>query len=149
MRPEKLAALRNEVAGSEIVKWPTCGVCTSATEALGPEWERWVPVEAYRVEPDIIVSVPLLGSREGLPGPSSTRAIGKLNPSRVVGSRGWFVIIAECTHGKGPGHLVHEQRAEVDVPYWWGVFHLEQRIGTLTFFGTSGPERPAMRGDMT
>ena len=127
MRREKLAALRAAVGPTEATRWPTCALCTDATAIGGVAFERWIPVDAYRVEPEVFRKVRLLGHSAGLPGAPDVEVADVLNPPRKLGTRGWFTVLAEC-HGR-------ETWAEIDVPYYWGVHHVRAAIQSLAFFG--------------
>lgn len=141
MNAARIAALRAAVERSEAADWPTCCHCTEASR-FREGGERWVPVEGYRVEPDVFADVPLVGGarvidsvnrRGGLrtvaaPGlQQSVTAIGKLHAPRMLGSKGWFSVIAEC-HGR-------EAEAQIDVPLRWGVANVRSAIRGLLFWG--------------
>lgn len=121
MRTDKIRQLRAAIGSTEASRWPTCLHCTAATEAGGVAFERWIPVESYRVEPQVFRPVPLLAHG------GSVEVGDMLNPPRQLGDRGWFTVIATC-HGK-------EQKAEVDVPARWGTEHVRAAIQGLLFFG--------------
>jgi hypothetical protein len=150
VREAQLAALRGapEVAQSEAAGgWPTCIKCTDATFALGPGWAHWVPVEEHFVEPGVFRLVPIVGgvNRDGvaLPGPRTTVVADDLYPPRALKTRGWFVVVARCSHGRG-GSFFEEQKAEIDVPYWWGTQHVKAKIASLVFF-SGNDKQPELR----
>lgn len=121
-----VAELRDAVpGGGEIQRWPTCLLCTEASRARTPDAEHiWIPVEGYRVEPEVWRQVTIV-TREGRQMQDVEPAV--FNKARRLGDRGWFTVIATC-HGD-------EQRASIDVPYWWGKAHVFDAIRNLMFFG--------------
>lgn len=120
----RVAELRDQAGVSEVQRWPTCLLCTEASRARTPDAEAiWIPVEGYRVEPEVWRAVTYV-NKEGRTVGDVEPAV--LNKARRLGDRGWFTVIAEC-HGD-------QQKATIDVPYWWGKAHVLDAIRNLMFF---------------
>lgn len=118
---ERIKSLRALVETGEVTQWPTCAPCMNVAAVGGEANERWIPVEGYRVEPEVFRVTASL-----MPGGKPFERIGQLYKPRKLGTKGWFRVIGTC-HGK-------EQTAEIDVPARWGIAHIRAAIQSCIFF---------------
>lgn len=136
MRRARLEALRDAIGPTEAATWPTCIHCSDATSLERQDGrERWIPVEGFRVEPQVFRTYRIVGWT-GV-GPKEVEVADLLNPPTMRGTRGWFTVIAQC-HGKETHAVIHVSNA-------WGVAHVRAAIQSLAFFGPDKIPEHALR----